>query len=140
MQLIRQVAISIHSSHTGRDGFCRLVPSDIGRGFQSTLPIREETCCSVRPIPSSNFNPLFPYGKRPPSVCAWEKGDGFQSTLPIREETRRSGCCRPCQGISIHSSHTRRDTSQYGSYLFRVISIHSSHTGRDVYLLGRKKA
>ena len=57
----------------------------------------------------------------------------FQSTLPIREETRRSGCCRPCQGISIHSSHTGRDTSQNGSYHIGAISIHSSHTGRDAH-------
>ena len=78
--------------------------------FQSTLPIREETCViasvclstgisihsshtgrdpSVRGVvtASKDFNPLFPYGKRrfgPPNQCL---GGLFQSTLPIREET-----------------------------------------------------
>ena len=57
------------------------------RTFQSTLPIREETSCSPAPSASpENFNPLFPYGKRPNAR---------------QRASKRS--------ISIHSSHTGRD-------------------------------
>ena len=58
--------ISIHSSHTGRDrSSASRMPN--GRRFQSTLPIREETIATDASwnLPT-DFNPLFPYGKRRP--------------------------------------------------------------------------
>ena len=103
------------------------------KAFQSTLPIREETlACPGIPWRRRNFNPLFPYGKRLP-----DPGTGS-----------------PAGGISIHSSHTGRDThnailfltffqfqstlpirEETGGLIRPVdpvhISIHSSHTGRD---------
>ena len=103
-------SISIHSSHTGRDppSCCRL--QRITNAFQSTLPIREETRTyaqvekawgfqSTLPIreetpppatrrqENTDFNPLFPYGKRP--------------ALVVQHPRHRT--------ISIHSSHTGRD-------------------------------
>ena len=90
-RLIDALDISIHSSHTGRDGH-----------KQQQRPALH------------NFNPLFPYGKRPVSNPSsimlmlisihsshtgrdrtddsdgWKTGI-FQSTLPIREETRWNG-------------------------------------------------
>ena len=102
--------ISIHSSHTGRDligrkcrPVCNIFQSTLpireetrskrayfmGSKFQSTLPIREETIRrSSTPSPHGNFNPLFPYGKRRPTDAVLEE----------------------LQKISIHSSHTGRDT------------------------------
>ena len=100
--------ISIHSSHTGRDAVVKFL---IG--------------CR------HNFNPLFPYGKRPDTgsfqmhtsisihsshtgrdgscrSCPLFKGQ-FQSTLPIREETSWEIRFLPEAEISIHSSHTGRD-------------------------------
>ena len=79
------IAISIHSSHTGRDvhpflgdtlaeNFNPLFPYGKRRllqrrpfrecEFQSTLPIREETFFAFADKRPHNFNPLFPYGKR----------------------------------------------------------------------------
>ena len=194
------------------------------RKFQSTLPIREETLNSLIPIvtvgisihsshtgrdysgrltgqPSRNFNPLFPYGKRPPdpacrdcpariSIHSSHTGRDAAGGLgesaarhfnPLFPYGKRPGFhCRPCRRrrnfnplfpygkrrytrtlrglvieISIHSSHTGRDTcgcaqsataGRYFNPLFpygkrrrgilqrtgrRDISIHSSHTGRD---------
>ena len=57
--------ISIHSSHTGRDGWNPTL-DDKYLLFQSTLPIREETTLSDLHIGDPH---------------------AFQSTLPIREET-----------------------------------------------------
>ena len=123
--------ISIHSSHTGRD----FAP-------QGAVP----TPC--------HFNPLFPYGKRRYCRAFWAIAATFQSTLPIREETMAAHRIFRLPEISIHSSHTGRDTSfnghgghampfqstlpireeTYFGHGFRgagIISIHSSHTGRD---------
>ena len=123
--------ISIHSSHTGRDILhkCKIVNRLL---FQSTLPIREETVAGEAKHPSA----------------------AFQSTLPIREETLRQRQ-RPSvahdfnplfpygkrhqylspealeDGISIHSSHTGRDRHLRRRERADRISIHSSHTGRD---------
>ena len=102
--------ISIHSSHTGRDGAGR--PSVFAPTlFQSTLPIREETG-GRRPDGSLYyyFNPLFPYGKRLHLGFVVVLHILFQSTLPIREETD-DVCIVLVQRIliSIHSSHTGRD-------------------------------
>ena len=106
------MGISIHSSHTGRDA-------------EVSIRIEDE----------SDFNPLFPYGKRQGTGCAQLTVKGpfqstlpireetgmddvtifgpriFQSTLPIREETAQPIARRPSGGISIHSSHTGRDAS-----------------------------
>ena len=60
-----KVQISIHSSHTGRDGGA--AGKDVG---------------------SADFNPLFPYGKRLNKIEIILERIIFQSTLPIREETR----------------------------------------------------
>ena len=56
--------ISIHSSHTGRDR-AGIACHVARRKFQSTLPIREETKFVEAIDNNTNFNPLFPYGKRP---------------------------------------------------------------------------
>ena len=77
--------------------------------FQSTLPIREETHPIIGTAVKEDFNPLFPYGKRP--------GD-----LPFQIVRR---------AISIHSSHTGRDPEPERPAEEPEISIHSSHTGRD---------
>ena len=107
--MVKQFGISIHSSHTGRDG-CGSGSGVIPCKFQSTLPIREETRAGSTAAPDAAisihsshtgrdlpcgdtrcmlryFNPLFPYGKRPPAGAA---------LAPAH--------------ISIHSSHTGRDT------------------------------
>ena len=125
--------ISIHSSHTGRDHSPWALPIRAKR-FQSTLPIREETRDGCRlyrlavqfqstlPIreettaarcnyyAAHDFNPLFPYGKRPYEAV-------LESISPP---------------ISIHSSHTGRDMDKALQASDELISIHSSHTGRDL--------
>ena len=56
--------ISIHSSHTGRD-IRQQTAENSKLLFQSTLPIREETCIARNAASCLRyFNPLFPYGKR----------------------------------------------------------------------------
>ena len=78
--------ISIHSSHTGRD--TEATRQALAEGFQSTLPIREETWRGMPRLPPwAHFNPLFPYGKRPALKLQSKATELFQSTLPIREET-----------------------------------------------------
>ena len=126
-----------------------------GGRFQSTLPIREETAVvplrlghqrisihsshtgrnltETRPRSrSANFNPLFPYGKRPAVKMDIVASRIFQSTLPIREETDAFETQEATPMISIHSSHTGRDRHGYRACMGLVISIHSSHTGRDL--------
>ena len=100
--------ISIHSSHTGRDG-AKMEKTVLATAFQSTLPIREETVAR--------------HSRAPPIE--------FQSTLPIREETRQAIKAQIAELISIHSSHTGRDPPCWRREGTRNISIHSSHTGRD---------
>ena len=123
-------------------------------GFQSTLPIREETYQgTVGSVPDPYFNPLFPYGKRRRTVRGRARRGisihsshtgrdpsflnvsnplvRFQSTLPIREETGSYGRRSAVLTISIHSSHTGRDNFFTISNGEGQISIHSSHTGRD---------
>ena len=120
--------------------------------FQSTLPIREETRPMHRPLSTSaisihsshtgrdlrrspgwiswsDFNPLFPYGKRQYwyhqiSIHSSHTGRDLQLTLRL-----------VAKNISIHSSHTGRDGTFKYEHFNNPISIHSSHTGRD----GRKK-
>ena len=72
----------------------------VQRIFQSTLPIREETLQTpMRQSGRSDFNPLFPYGKRHDSV----HGPAV------------------CADISIHSSHTGRDApDNYRTYITKV--------------------
>ena len=104
-----RVAISIHSSHTGRD-YAAVHRMSMVFVFQSTLPIREETqMIAATSDTPPNFNPLFPYGKR--------RGRGYALGRP---------------GISIHSSHTGRDAMPSEAIATMAISIHSSHTGRDI--------
>ena len=100
--------ISIHSSHTGRD-YIHSSPCPAGTGFQSTLPIREETAARSASPPDMRF----------------------QSTLPIREETDNIRQFASFAKISIHSSHTGRDGMGFCMAVRATISIHSSHTGRD---------
>ena len=57
----------------------------------------------------TNFNPLFPYGKRRQDAPVMLTMDAIQSTLPIREETHGLYDLWELHGISIHSSHTGRD-------------------------------
>ena len=57
----------------------------------------------------------------------------FNPLSPHGERRRRSGCCRRCRGISIHSPHTGRDRAPAGyRWPGLIISIHSPHTGRDI--------
>ncbi len=115
-------------------GFCK---------FQSTLPIREETRCPGTISGGTiNFNPLFPYGKRLHANAQEPSHRGFQSTLPIREETIVNLSVRVGKVISIHSSHTGRDSpsSSASAQHTKIISIHSSHTGRDVTVTKRSPA
>ena len=133
--LSMRYSISIHSSHTGRDpdgSQTRFLPFQ----FQSTLPIREETFVirahwfrflNFNPLfpygkrhertqvfaGAADFNPLFPYGKRLAlRVPASSTVILFQSTLPIREETSAVSALFTSQIISIHSSHTGRDSKR----------------------------
>ena len=119
-QKAKRELISIHSSHTGRDHSPWALPIRAKR-FQSTLPIREETRDGCRlyrlavqfqstlPIreettaarcnyyAAHDFNPLFPYGKRPYEAV-------LESISPP---------------ISIHSSHTGRDPEGWEPYEVR---------------------
>ena len=101
--------ISIHSSHTGRD----MLPSPIGG-----------TQC--------DFNPLFPYGKRRERQLAQQQERIFQSTLPIREETWFGSSpwahAPPFQSTLPIREETGRPPRVIA---LGTISIHSSHTGRD---------
>ncbi len=119
MDLVYVQTISIHSSHTGRDISIRSqwIPLTLFQStlpireetsrylrtyaqveFQSTLPIREETAqAAAEEAGPTNFNPLFPYGKRPTSCSSSMLSNPFQSTLPIREETSPSRCNMPQQ-------------------------------------------
>ena len=90
----RGLAISIHSSHTGRDDFAGCVYGNTV-GFQSTLPIREETLPDVP-------------GEKPLRKISIHSSHTGRDTTPLpRQKSRR---------ISIHSSHTGRDlfTPQQG--------------------------
>ena len=79
-------AISIHSSHTGRD-------QDIDTGetvrvlFQSTLPIREETESNSNPAAEYGFQSTLPIREETSGYVTGTFDGLFQSTLPIREET-----------------------------------------------------
>ena len=99
--------------------------------FQSTLPIREETPLRLcYPATRGNFNPLFPYGKRPPTSIRRPPSNYFNPLFPYG---KRLGDVRPVGAvqISIHSSHTGRDYRKHWRGQYWQISIHSSHTGRD---------
>ena len=101
------------------------------RPFQSTLPIREETKEIRTRSGHWHFNPLFPYGKRLNGSVSPEMPEHFNPLFPYgkRRAAGRTGPRSP--GISIHSSHTGRDSHQVRQSVHRRISIHSSHTGRD---------
>ena len=79
-------AISIHSSHTGRD------ITEATRRAMAEISIHSshtgrDRIGSLRSGIGTNFNPLFPYGKRPDDRGCESGTTVFQSTLPIREET-----------------------------------------------------
>ena len=102
--------------------------------FQSTLPIREETVTRAEgDKPMTNFNPLFPYGKRrrwPCGACCTTAN--FNPLFPYGKRQAGEAQWRELLVISIHSSHTGRDVRRSADQQRIVISIHSSHTGRDV--------
>ena len=102
--------ISIHSPRTGRDTTGYYDPDEDKR-FQSTLPTRGETYAVVFRLFGAwtNFNPLFPYGKRPAALPRPTHPDWFQSPLPAREETLAAIEEQWAEAISIHSPHTGRD-------------------------------
>ena len=101
--------ISIHSPHTGRDGYppdgCPVQgyfnplsphgerqPTKINRRvtcqFQSTLPTRGETKRNYKVGNNQpNFNPLSPHGERQWPQLLHLCHNKFQSTLPTRGET-----------------------------------------------------
>ena len=88
--------ISIHSSHTGRDD-----------------------CASQHAEFRRNFNPLFPYGKRPrrPGLPRWVAD--FNPLFPYGKRRQHQGPGAG-PGISIHSSHTGRDRpAQYRQCRYR---------------------
>ena len=125
------VLISIHSSHTGRDPDSRSRAALMGSiSIHSSHTGRDASWPSFYGVPY-DFNPLFPYGKRPAFRAFSCSLSLFQSTLPIREETLRPHGHTQKQDISIHSSHTGRDALVGQVGLMGLISIHSSHTGRD---------
>ena len=100
--------ISIHSSHTGRDA--EAMNTTLVDDFNPLFPYGKRRKHYPEQRRRDNFNPLFPYGKRP-WVCAWLTSCWvFQSTLPIREETLPEHRRRWPAAISIHSSHTGRDS------------------------------
>ena len=127
-------AISIHSSHTGRDvpaGCCTTVAVD----FNPLFPYGKRRRVNNQMAVTRHFNPLFPYGKRRVCTNHFNQFYRFQSTLPIREETIAAGGTSIASVISIHSSHTGRDHDHAGfQQVPDGISIHSSHTGRDRHL------
>ena len=123
--------ISIHSSHTGRDSLTPSTPETDAISIHSSHTGRD-TCPPLRRRIVSHFNPLFPYGKRRRAGTSPASTKPFQSTLPIREETITLEIEAPYPLISIHSSHTGRDSlPRPAAPAAAEISIHSSHTGRD---------
>ena len=99
--------ISIHSSHTGRD--------------------RQGVGCTRS---SGNFNPLFPYGKRPRDAYKRQEAQKFQSTLPIREETLAAAGAVAKGGFNPLFPYGKRP-GETVTISTEGVSIHSSHTGRD---------
>ena len=102
--------ISIHAPHTGRD----VAVQESRYGvllFQSTRPIRGATWGMVcRSGMVSYFNPRAPYGARQ---------HGFLAAQVFKP-------------ISIHAPHTGRDRRCDGDcFMVTIISIHAPHTGRD---------
>ena len=78
--------------------------------FQSTLPAREATLPpALRCLWSTNFNPRFPRGKRPPFGSLSSSQTEFQSTLPAREATQRDPNIPHRFAISIHASREGSD-------------------------------
>ena len=100
--------VSIHSSHTGRD----------------------DPAAGVRRARAS-FNPLFPYGKRPPRRLRGQRR--YKVSIHSSHTGRDRSAPRSIRSIpvSIHSSHTGRDKPALPSAASASVSIHSSHTGRD---------
>ena len=131
-----------------------IVSCSIRRNFNPLFPYGKRPFGDFCSGGNFDFNPLFPYGKRPLQQRQRRLPGLFQSTLPIREETPANAPVDAGPLISIHSSHTGRDScSGQASWLLlhfnplfpygkrptchvlsggqTSISIHSSHTGRD---------
>ena len=94
----------------------------------------------IFPILSQNLyfghsHPLFPYGKRLESLCQLDlyKVISIHSSHTGRDTAAEAA--GPLRAISIHSSQTGRDIDRDKLLEDMPISIHSSHTGRDDYLL-----
>ena len=125
------------------------------REFQSTLPVGEATplftilySCVLISIHASrggsdgageatslnlsNFNPRFPWGKRPHYAAYKRFWEQFQSTLPVGEATIRNVFLHADDLISIHAS---RGGSDFNANPFIInligISIHASRGGSD---------
>ena len=107
-------AISIHSSHTGRDGFPHS-PWALPGDFNPLFPYGKRPYLEGGGESGKYFNPLFPYGKRRRTIWTATARWRFQSTLPIREETGDRLQVQPIRAISIHSSHTGRDPAGAGA-------------------------
>ena len=129
--LFEQSFLLVHSPRAGRDSprsrdrrrqpiFNPLAPcgarrereykAALGELFQSTRPVRGETCAALAPSGSSrHFNPLAPCGARPPAIWIYDCSEAFQSTRPVRGETQPSYAVRCTESISIHSPRAGRD-------------------------------
>ena len=101
--------------------------------FQSTLPAREATLPpALRCLWSTNFNPRFPRGKRPPFGSLSSSQTEFQSTLPAREATfgtTLSASSRAFQSTLPAREATQRDPNIPHRF---AISIHASREGSDI--------
>ena len=101
--------ISIHAPHTGRD----VAVQESRYGvllFQSTRPIRGATWGMVcRSGMVSYFNPRAPYGARLVYMRRELSSRLFQSTRPIRGATPDVAVDGIGAVISIHAPHTGRD-------------------------------
>ena len=101
--------ISIHAPHTGRD----VAVQESRYGvllFQSTRPIRgatlhDNSCCFL----AGYFNPRAPYGARQGIDRLGDPTSTFQSTRPIRGATADTWRQLHDLHISIHAPHTGRD-------------------------------
>ena len=148
--------ISIHSSHTGRDASIKGKPKTTEISIHSSHTGRDGTAAACTGWPS-NFNPLFPYGKRQERRRRDGRTGNFNPLFPYGKRQIFPAPYKVQSNISIHSSHTGRDHARtlpetnprnfnplfpYGkrpcSFVMAVnhfsISIHSSHTGRDLLI------
>ncbi len=81
--------ISIHSSHTGRD---QPFPADAGQSpdFNPLFPYGKRPAFYRGCHSLADFNPLFPYGKRRPVRPVWHRPSNFNPLFPYGK--RRKAC------------------------------------------------